>query len=86
MTPNVTNAKRCSSDDGRLFAANNNRRVHIGQRTAILSHNSWVDLAEGEQHQIALDFASGPNTASGDATLDCENRIAAIFPEYVQQD
>ena len=38
----MTNPKLCSEEDGRLFAANNGKRVWVGQRLALVCHSGLL--------------------------------------------
>jgi hypothetical protein len=76
--------RECSVEYGRVFAANNGRRVRIGGREAILLHNNWVDLATGEHHQVGLDFRSDPSVANGEVTAECARFVREVFSDLIE--
>jgi len=78
----MTGAKYCTPAEGHLLAENKGKRVRVGPRFGIIEYNYWVELTDGEKHQVSLDLQTvGSGIPEADA--ECAKVIARLFPELV---
>jgi hypothetical protein len=72
----------CDAADWALFTANDGKRVQVGSRVVILRCGEPSLRKDRPGGEITLDFKTPPMQAAGDASPECQLRVAELFKDY----